>query len=253
MTTPNQVQKELYESIHDDYERHYYDASSMAYRREFIYDPMFGDIDLNGKLVADLACGSGHNSVSLKQRYPGVSTIGFDLSDRACDDYRRNNVGAECRQFDLCSPTPPDIQVDAAMIVVGLHHCVSDLTAALRNVAAMVKPGGHFFMVEPSSQCFLELGRKIWYRMDRYFDAETEAALNHDKVAKLGEPWFAVEHSRHMGGPAYFLILNSLLFRISVERKASMAPALFAAERLYNHLPGKVWFPYFVARWKKKG
>jgi SAM-dependent methyltransferase len=250
MTKQSEVQKELYESIHEDYERHYYDGPSMAYRHEFIYDPMFGDADLNGKLVADLACGSGHNSVALRQRYPGVTTIGFDISDKACADYARNNP-AESRQFNLCSPTPPGIQVDAAMIVVGLHHCVSDLDAALRNIASLVKPGGHFYMVEPSSQCFLELARKIWYRFDRYFDADTEAALNHDRIAAQASRWFDVEFSRHMGGPAYFLILNSLLFRISGKTKERIAPAMFASERLYNRLPGKFWFPYFVCRWKR--
>jgi hypothetical protein len=29
-------QKRHYEAIHDDYERHYYDSSSMAFRNEFV-------------------------------------------------------------------------------------------------------------------------------------------------------------------------------------------------------------------------
>jgi hypothetical protein len=43
-----------------------YDASSMAYRDRFVYDIMFRGLDLNGKDVADLAAGSGHNSLAVR-------------------------------------------------------------------------------------------------------------------------------------------------------------------------------------------
>jgi hypothetical protein len=55
-------QKQHYEAIHTNYEDHYYDAQSMAYRERFYYDPLFEGLDLNGCRVADLASGSGHNS-----------------------------------------------------------------------------------------------------------------------------------------------------------------------------------------------
>ena len=40
-------QKEHYESLHDDYEAHYYDEWSMQFRRRYMYDYLLGDIDLN--------------------------------------------------------------------------------------------------------------------------------------------------------------------------------------------------------------
>ena len=52
------LEKDHYERIHSDYARHYYDQTSMAYRRRFIYDHLLAGLDLNGKRVADLACGN---------------------------------------------------------------------------------------------------------------------------------------------------------------------------------------------------
>ena len=62
MSIDSTRQKQHYEAIHTNYEDHYYDAQSMAYRERFYYDPLFEGLDLNGCRVADLASGSGHNS-----------------------------------------------------------------------------------------------------------------------------------------------------------------------------------------------
>ena len=60
-------QKQHYTAIHDAYEAHYYDAPSMAYRSRFIYRWLFDGVDFRGAEVADLACGSGYNSVALER------------------------------------------------------------------------------------------------------------------------------------------------------------------------------------------
>src|SRR6476660_5880416 len=83
-------QKRHYEAIHTNYEDHYYDAQSMAYRERFYYDPLFEGLDLNGCTVADLASGSGHSSVALLKRFPKAVVTGFDISSSACEAYRRN-------------------------------------------------------------------------------------------------------------------------------------------------------------------
>ena len=69
-------QKQHYTAIHDAYEAHYYDAPSMAYRSRFIYRWLFDGVDFRGAIVADLACGSGYNSLALKERFDGVRTVG---------------------------------------------------------------------------------------------------------------------------------------------------------------------------------
>lgn len=247
---PSDRQKSHYERIHDAYEAHYYDAASMAYRQEFIYDPMFAGVDFNGLRVADLASGSGHNSLALRARFPDVRVEGFDISAKAVEAYRAN-VGTEAHQIDLTRGYEGDAAYDAAMFVGGLHHCVADLPGTLRTVAGMLRPGGWFLMFEPNNRYVLEAARKVWYRLDGYFDSATEAALDHDRLLDLADGLFRLVDVRHFGGPAYFLIYNSLVFRVPPRWKTAAAPPLVAAERLYNRIGGRIWHPVFVARWRR--
>jgi SAM-dependent methyltransferase len=96
-------QKLHYTAIHDNFEAHYYDASSMKYRSYFIYDWLFEGIDLKNRKIADLACGSGHNSFALIERFEGVDTVGFDISEPACESYRRT-TGHAAYPIDLTKP-----------------------------------------------------------------------------------------------------------------------------------------------------
>lgn len=240
-----------YHEIHDAYEAHYFDRTSMQYRREFFYDPMFSGIDLNGLLVADLAAGAGHNSMDLKKRYPKAATLGFDISKKACESYKQL-VGAPAFELDLTLGKAVDHKVDAAIIIGGLHHCVSDLKDTLRTVASMVKPGGYFFICEPNERCFLENIRNLWYRKDKYFEATTEHSLDHDRLFAMATEWFEFDTCRYMGGPAYFLIYNSLVLRVPAWIKPLIWPPLAIMERIYNLLPGSSPFPYFVARWRRR-
>jgi SAM-dependent methyltransferase len=252
-TSASERQKAHYESIHDDYESHYFDEPSMAFRERFIYDVLFDGFDFNGQTVADLACASGYNSVALKERFPEAETIGFDISARAVESYQRI-VGGDSHELDLTKGELPEgvEPVDAAMVIGGLHHCVVDLPGTFRTLAKLVKPGGVLMMYEPNAAYLLEKARKVWYRFDRYFDAETEEALDHDRIADMASADFSPIDCHYMGGPAYFLIYNSLIVRMPKEAKARIQDPVFKAEQAYNHLPGKRWYPYFIARWRRR-
>src|ERR1043165_8421722 len=89
-----------YASIHESYGAHYYDASSMAYRRTFFFEPLLAGIDLSGRRVADVASGSGYNSLILREMFPTIRLEGFDISETACADYTRL-LGAPAHQVDL--------------------------------------------------------------------------------------------------------------------------------------------------------
>jgi SAM-dependent methyltransferase len=252
MTAPEltNAQEAHYDAIHDAYEAHYYDGPSMAYRHRFIYRPLFAGLGLNGASVADLACGSGHNSLALRQYFPSVRTTGYDISQSACRDFRLR-TGSLAHQIDLTREFEPTAIHDAAIIIGGLHHCVADMDTTLRNVAHMLRPGGCFLMMEPSEDFFLSAVRRSWYRNDRWFEAETEAALRHDELARQASPFFVPERVRYMGGPAFYLILNSLITRVPLKLKPRIAPFLFAAESLYNKLPGRAPFAVFLAAWRR--
>lgn len=244
-------QKEHYEAIHDRYEAHYYDPTAMRYRRTFFYDWLLRNIDLNGKLVADLACGSGHNSLLLREKFPAVQTVGYDISAKACEAYRAF-TGSEAHEIDLTKPADLSTHYDAVIIIGGLHHCVGNLNATLTNIASMLKSGGQFIMVEPNQLYFLEALRKWWYRRDIYFDADTEHALDHDAVFEIAKDKFKCQDIRYIGGPAYFMVLNSLLFRLPTALKPYIAPPLFLLEWLYNAImPAPQSFPLFLAKWQR--
>lgn len=245
------AQKEIFERVHDEYERHYYDPQSTHYRRQFICDPLFHDLNMNNWAVADVASGSGHNSLALRERFPEVLTTGFDISRKACEAYREL-VGRDALEVDLTKVYDGEDKFDSVVIIGGLHHCLTDLPMALRNIAGMLKPNGWFLMMEPNRECFLDLARRVWYRLDSAnFDADTESALVHNEVLRLAGTNFRLNDVSFLGGPAYFLILQSMHLGVSPKIKRNIAPALFVVERLYNRIPGRYWFPYFVARWRK--
>lgn len=244
-------QRDHYEAIVEAYEAHYFDAWSLRYRERFIHDFLFAGLDLNGKRVADLACGTGQTSAMLKRRFPDADVEGFDISPTSCRRYSEN-TGGTAHVVDLTKPfTDSHAQFDAVIIIGGLHHCVSDLPQTLRNIALLLKPGGHLLMMEPNGRYLLEGVRKWWYRADRHFDAETEQALCHDEILSQADPRFAVDRVRHIGGPAYFLVLNSLILRVPLALKGVIAPPLLALERLWNAVQFPTIHAIFTARWTR--
>jgi SAM-dependent methyltransferase len=251
MRTDVLKQKAHYERIHAAYAAHYYDAESMSFRQEFVYDVVFEGLDLNGKDVADLAAGSGYNSLWVTNRFPEARPCGFDISEKACAAYR-DLLGAQAHVFDLTSGADCGRSFDVAMVFGGLHHCVSDLPATFRTIAHLVRPGGLLLMYEPNSRYILEGLRRLWYRFDATFEGNaTEGALDHDALSAMAAPYFLSIDCRHMGGPAYFLIYNSMVFRIPQKSKRFLAPVLLPLERAYNRLPGRFMSAYFIARWRR--
>jgi len=196
-------QKKHYESIHDDYGKHYYDQSSMAYRDRFIYKLILDGLDLNGKYVADIAAGSGENSLELKRRYPRVRLTGFDISSKAIKQYREN-VGTSAFQQDFTKPMKQKFEFDVVMVFGGLHHCANDLRRVFENISGLLKPGGMLLMWEPNRECFLECLRNIWYRKSRFFQEDTEKALVHDDIINMASSFFEVKDLKYMGGAGTF-------------------------------------------------
>ena len=87
-------QAEHYDEIVTDYERHYYDSASMAYRRRYLYTNMFAGMDLNGKRVAELACGTGTNTLEVLKQFPEAEIIGLDICYRLDVYFPRLQIAA---------------------------------------------------------------------------------------------------------------------------------------------------------------
>lgn len=251
MKQNDNAQKAHYESIHDAYSAHYYDATSMQYRKRYFFDYLLQGISLEGKRVAELACGTGANSLELHERFPSVKTVGFDISERACADYAEN-LQSEAYQVDLTREYEPGETFDAAMVIGGLHHCVSDMQMTLNNIARMLKPGGLLLMMEPNKNFLLNSVRDFWYKTDDFFEAGTEAALDHEELVRLGQPHFSPLRVQYFGGPAFYLIFNSMITRVPLKAKPALSKVLFPLETLYNKLPGRGPFASFLAVWERR-
>jgi SAM-dependent methyltransferase len=254
MTLDSERQKVHYERIHNEYEAHYFDDESNEYRRRFMLGPLVSGIDLNGKLLADLASGSGHNTLLLRDQFPELRAEGFDISSDACRDYQKH-TGFPGHQTDLTKPGSVSAfegRFDAALVIGGLHHCVADLPTTIDNVARLLRPGAHFMMFEPNAGYALESARKLWYKNDHLFDAETERALTHRELTELAGDRFEVELVEHLGGPAYFLVLNSMVFRIPKSIKRRIAGPTMAVESVWNKATRPFTSAYFVARWRRR-
>jgi len=247
------IQKKLFEKIHEEYESHYYDADSMAYRERFIYENLFHDLDMNDCDVVEFACGSGHNTLELQKRFPKARITGYDISESACRDYRKN-TGCEAHQTDLTKEFSGKKNFyDFAIVLAGLHHCIADLPTTLKNIHSMLKPNGWLIMWEPNKKFFLQGLRDIWYKVDKkYFDSNTEAALDHNELLKYANNRFKVLDIQYGGGAGFILVFNSLAFRMPKKLKRIIAPPLFSFDNLYNRLSSRYWFPFFLARWQAK-
>jgi SAM-dependent methyltransferase len=243
-------QKQHYEQIHDAYEAHYYDRESLLYRDRFIFAPLLDGIDLTDRDVLDVASGSGHNTVLLQRRFPRMRATGLDISESACRAYERT-TGCRAMQRDFTRPLSLGRQFDAAVVIGGLHHLVTNLPQALENLASVLRSGGLVFMMEPSADGMLEGLRRLWYQRDGYFDAPTEHALSHDALLTLTGGRFGVDVVRYIGGPAYFAILNSLVLRVPLRAKPWLSAVTFPMERAVNALNLRAWAPAFVARWRR--
>ena len=242
-------QQAHYERRISTYERHHFDRWSTRYRERFIYRPMWGDIDFNGKEVAELACGSGQNTAAFLRSFPAASVTGYDISPTACEKFRAL-TGCPAHVVDLTQPVDGSNAYDAAFVIGGLHHCIVDLPQTIRNIAGMIRPGGHLMMLEPNARHLLEGLRRRWYRVDPNFDAATEGALDHDALLASTDD-FVLSDVRYLGGPAYFFVLNSVITRVPLWLKPAISPPLLALERLWNASGWPRMNNVFLARWRR--
>ena len=99
-----------------------------------------------GAEVLDVCCGSGASALPAAERVgPSGRVLGIDLADRLLELARRKALArglrnCEFRVGDMLDLGIPD-QFDAVVCVFGIFF-VPDIAAAVRSLAARVKPGG---------------------------------------------------------------------------------------------------------------
>ena len=137
------------------------------------------------------------------------------FSQPACDDYKRI-VKADAFVWDITEERINNIKYDYVIVFGGLHHCINDLNSTFKNIFNMLNDNGKLIMVEPNKKFIFDFVRIIWYKIDNYFESNTEDSLNHFKLLNIQKDKFKLDTIKYFGGPSYFLIYNSLIFRLPI-------------------------------------
>ena len=114
-----------------------------------------------GQTVMDIGCGPGHFTLAMARLVGDTGrVIAVDLQPKMLDMVRRRaeRTGFSQRiRLHQCAPDRLGVeaQVDFAFAFWMVHE-VPDGLAFLRQVAALLKPGAHFLLVEPRLHVTLE-------------------------------------------------------------------------------------------------
>lgn len=242
------VQKTHYDKIILEYEKHYGDKYSQAYREKFIYPHLFKNIHFKGKVVLEAMCGTGETTGYLISKRALVT--GLDISDAAIDIFKRKWPGCEGKCASIFESNLPSDSFDIVVVVFGFHHVHPDLDKAILEIHRVLKKDGLLCFVEPHKDSLFDPLRRFWYKHDKLF-AENERAVD---LEVLKEKWtgrfkFGEEH--YGGGLAYLLVYNSMIFRMLLSMKKYYAGLLFMLERLLRRLQGKFLSGFVICQWKK--
>lgn len=242
------LQQQHYDNINADYEAHYGDRWSKEYRRRFIHEPMFAGLELSGMRVLDALCGGGQTTQYLLEH--GALVTGLDISEEAIDSFRSRWPEATAINRSLLDSGLPTNSFDCVVVVGGLHHLHPNVSAALREIHRILKPGGFFCFMEPHRGTFPDLVRQFWYKRDRFF-SDNEAAIDLERLQQELVDEFTTRTVHYLGNVAFLLVLNSLIFRIPLSVKRFYSRTLIRVEAWISRLQGKRTSCFVTAQLQK--
>lgn len=112
---------------------------------------LFRDIGFPGKSMAHIACNNGRELISLRRLGAG-RCLGLDISEPFVEQARRlaaaAQVDCEFRQGDIYSLAKGIEPFDIVFITPGTLRWMPDLPGFLAASAALLRPGGVFFVLE---------------------------------------------------------------------------------------------------------
>ena len=244
------TQRQHYNRIAADYEAQYGDRDGVTYREQFLYQPMFAGLDLEGRKVLEALSGSGHATDYLLHQKEAVVT-GLDISEEAIARFKVR--WPDCQ--GICSPITAsglaDESFDCVVVVMGLHHLHPHLREALQEIHRVLRKGGVFCFAEPHQGSALSRLRHVWYRRDSLF-AENEEALDLEDLKRECASLFEFKMEQHVGGAAYLLVLNSMIFRVPLWLKRIYSPALMRLEKLLAGFHSRTFSLAVICQWEKK-
>ena len=109
---------------------------------------LLAGIDLTGKTVLDIGCGSGGITTALARDFGAGRVIGIDVEEPVCRHARQTAAGVadrvEIRQIEPGYPTPfADESFDIVFSKDSIVH-IADKEAMSKDAFRLLKPGGWF-------------------------------------------------------------------------------------------------------------
>ena len=98
------------------------------------------------RAILDVGCGSGRLLRAAHARWPGARLVGIDPSPGMIASARRHTA-AELHLAGAEEIPVPEESIDLAFSTIAFHHW-TDRDQGLREVARVLRPGGHFVLVD---------------------------------------------------------------------------------------------------------
>lgn len=190
MTSLVERQREHFNSIADTYFSARLDANHRALKHliwsEFLRDKSL--LKTPNLSVLDAMCGYADANGILREHLGGdIAYSGFDYSDEVIARVRREHPDLDVWQADA-TEFRPGRSYDLVVLIGGLHHVHHAASRALGNLAAAIRPGGHFLSFEPThgNRVFGAV-RDAIYRRNALFDAATERGFSVSELFAMFE------------------------------------------------------------------
>lgn len=191
--------------------------------------------------VADLGCGCG---AMLKQLSTDYDAVGFDGSPHAIEFCRQRGVQAEIAKFPEGPQLPPG-SFDAVLLLDVLEHLEDDVTA-MKNSAALLRPGGIMICTVPAYQRLWTYWDKLHHHFRRY---------SRTRLGKLlDQPELKIELLSYANTVLFPLAASIRLVQKwneptnpKADMNVPMAPVNWAFRMIYaseRHLLGRVPLPF---------
>jgi ubiquinone/menaquinone biosynthesis C-methylase UbiE len=144
------------------------------------------EVDLEGKVILDAGCGSGHTLQLIAEKYEPGELHGFDFMPEQIDLAEQRGLPAEIFAGDITATSLPTGKFDAVFIQGVLHH-VPQWRKALEEISRVVKPGGFLLLEEPNKR-FLDFVERF-FKIDHPEESRFEWS---ELIAALDEAGFTV-------------------------------------------------------------
>jgi 2-polyprenyl-3-methyl-5-hydroxy-6-metoxy-1,4-benzoquinol methylase len=242
------VQKDYYNTIAQEYELHYSSSDALKYRHS-LYSGFLKNIDVKEMKILDAMCGGGQSTGFFIKR--GANVTGIDISEGQCENFKKNFPGCEIHCRSILSPELGEKCFDF-IITDSLHHVHPDIDRCMMVFNGLLKPGGYLMLWEPSAKSIFDYIRKVWYKRDKKYFQENEAAIDLKKLITDNNESFRLVKKSYGGNIAYIFVLLTMALRLKNNKKRVWFNVFLFFEKGLSRLQNRYTALWFLALFQKK-